>query len=471
MCKQLASSYRGGRLRKLVTGVISASASVALLSLLPAAGNLLLDGGNSVALRFDSVLAADDEEQRAPPATRQSQTLGQQVYRHIEDVMELRDAEPPDLVGARAALDEVKKLYDRDRLNDFEKYTMWQFYASLDLEEDDMAGALDSYRQILTLEELRPDQLEVAWLSVGTLHLQLEEFREAIDAFNSYNEIAVEPNEDVYYRLALAYYQLEETANALPPLLRYMELMREKQRDVPRNAYSMLLGLYLDQEQWEEGRQVLREMVVLFNEASDWSTLAQIEGQLENFNSQAQLLYVADAASYLESESQVLVFSSLMNNNDNPFGCAERIVKGFEADLIEQDEDNLSFVATCYQLAREDEKAAPLLARAAELSDDGELHARLGRIYMTMSEWEQAIEAMRTGINRGVDREDQVYLSLARVYMELNRFDEGIEAARAAGRDSRSSDAAASWITVLNNEKQRYELSQQRRQEFAEYFR
>lgn len=452
------------RLKKLAAELLVVSASAAVMYLAPVVLTLVDDG----MLRMSAYAA--EEGRRPPPSTRQSETLTRRVYERIEEVMVLRDNEQYN--EARAILDELKGMYDRDQLNNREKYTMWLFYASLDQAQENYRGAIENYRQVLNVPELAPDQLEQTWMMVGSLHFALEEFREAIEAFNTYNGLAVEPNADVYLRMATAYYQLEEYQNALEPLRKNMELVRAKGSEIPQSTYGLLRALYLTMEDYPNARQVLREMVVLYNEPADWGYLASIEGQLENFLVQAHTLYVADAAGYLDSESQLLNLATQLYNNDNPFGCADVIADGFESGVIEQDEDNLSFISTCYQLAREDAKAVPFLERAAEMSTGGELYARLGRIYMTLDEFEKATQAFATALEKGdINRPDQLYLSQARAYMELNRYDEGIRAAENAARDERSSETARTWVTVLTAEKERYNYVQQVRRDLAEHFR
>lgn len=463
MRKPITSCRPRHPLKKLVAELLTVSAAAALMYVAPVAISIVDDS----VLRTSAYAA--DEGRRPPPSTRQSETLTRRVYERIEEVMVLRDNEQYN--EARAILNELKAMYDRDQLNNREKYTMWLFFASLDQAQENYRGAIENYRQVLNVPDLAPDQLEQTWMMVGSLHFALEEFREAIDAFNTYNQLAVEPNADVYLRMATAYYQLEEYQNALEPLQKNMELVRARGAELPQSTYSLLRALYLTMEDYPKARQVLREMVVLYNEPADWGFLASIEGQLENFTAQAHTLYVADAAGYLDSEAQLLNLATQLYNNDNPFGCAEVIAEGFEAGIIDQDEDNLGFIATCYQLAREDAKAVPFLVRAAEMADDGELHARLGRIYMTLGEFEEATAAFATALQKGgISRPDQLYLSQARAFMELNRYDEGIQAAQNAGRDERSSETARTWVTVLTAEKERYTYVQQVRRDLAEFF-
>jgi len=418
-----------------------------------------------------ALIAAEEEEgRRAPPEARSSQTLGRRVFTRINEVMELRDMEL--YAEALEVLGEIKEDFDRDRLNDREKFVMWQFYANIYQVQENYDGAIESYREILTLDNLNQEQLEQSLFYLGSLYYVQEKFPEAIEQFLEYNEYALEPNDDVYFRIGTAYYQMEQYPEAIPYILRNMEIKRSKNEDISKNTYDLLRALYFNVEDYAKAYQVLRESVVLFNEQNDWVLLPAVLGQIERFQEQAQSYYVTNAAGYLDTDSQLVNFAAQLYNNDYPYGCARVMEKGMSEGIIEEDEGNLSFLSTCYQIAREDAKAAEPLEKAAEMSEDGENYARLGRIYSTMGQFEKAIVAFNMGLEKGdLDRPDQLYLSLARAYMELNRYDEGIDAARAARRDERSEDTADTWITVLGREKERYETLQRQRRDLAEYFR
>ena len=436
----------------------------AALTVLPVADIPVI--GSSQVLAQDE----DDDGRRAPPEARSSQTLGRRVFTRINEVMELRDMEQ--FAEALEVLGEIKEDFDRDRLNDREKFVMWQFYANIYQIQEQYDEAIEAYEQILLLENLTQEQLEQTLFYVGSLYYVQEQFRQAIDQFNEYNQIALEPNEDVFFRIGTAHYQLEEFPEAIPFILRNMEILRSKGEDIPKNTYDLLRALYFNVEDYESAYQVLRESIVLFNDPDDWVLLPAVLGQIERFQEQAQSYYVTDSLGYLDSDSQLVNLAAQLYNNDYPYGCARIMERGMADGIIEEDEGNLSFLSTCYQIAREDEKAAPPLERAAAMSDDGENYARLGRIYATMTEWEKSIDAFNTALEKGgIDRPDQVYLSMARSYMELNRYDEGIEAARNAMRDERSEDTGQTWVTVLTREKERYETLQRQRRDLAEYFR
>lgn len=450
-------------LQKLAKSLLLA----AVVTALPFADFQFISGNQVLAQR-----AEEEEGRRAPPEARSSQTLSRQVFTRINEVMELRDMD--DFAGAMEVLDEIKDLYDRDRLNDREKFVMWQFYANLYQIAENYPEAINAYVQMLTLPNLTQEQLEQTLFYLGSLYYVEENFTQAIDYFTQYNDVALEPNEDVYYRIGTAHYQLEEYNDSIPFILRHMEILRSKNEAINKNIYDLLRALYFNIEDYEKAYQVLRESVVLYNEADDWVLLPAVLGQIERFREQAQSYYVVDVIGHLDTDTQLINLAAQLYNNDYSYGCARIIEKGMADGIIPEDESNLAFLSTCYQIAREDEKAAPPLERAAAMSDDGEHYARLGRIYATMEDFEGCIEAFDNAFDKGgLDRPDQAYLSVARCYMEANRYDEGIEAAREAARIERSEeisdDTAQTWITVLTREKERYETLQRQRRELAEF--
>ena len=62
----------------------------------------------------------------------------------------------PDLVAAKEELDELRECRWQ-RMNDFEKLTVLNFYAHYYLTLEDYQGAIRSLEEILQIEELRED--------------------------------------------------------------------------------------------------------------------------------------------------------------------------------------------------------------------------------------------------------------------------------------------------------------------------
>lgn len=452
------------QLRKLGRSCLLAAGVAAALHGLPLAMNAVVPG------LFATSVQAAEEERRPPPEARQSETLGRAVYERIEEVMELRDAE--DYVGARAILDEIREMYDRNRLNNREKQVMFQFYANLDQIEEKYESALANYLEIAKLETISQTDREQTLTQIGSLYFMLERYQESIDTFRELLAIALEPDPGVYLRIAYAYYSLEQYENVPEPLLTNMEILRASQQEIPYNTYALLKSVYLLMEDFQNAYQVIREMVVLYNDEDDWIQLLQAAGALERFDEQARLYYTNYLGGFLSSASDYRNMASILNNFDNPYGCATAMEKSLEEGLVESDEDNLYLAASCYRLAREDARSVPFMERAAELSEDGEKYFTLGVTHMVLAEWENAVEAFDKAFDKGdLSNPGNVHIQKARALMELNRYDEALEAAREASRDRETSDMAQTWIRLLGNEKNRYETIERQKRELAEYYR
>lgn len=419
---------------------------------------------------FSSGSAMAAEEQRAPPPSRSTQQLSRRVYQRIEEIIEFRDLEQ--FVEAIAVLDEIKELDDDGRLNDREQYMMWVFYASIAQEQEDYVEATESYRRILDLENMRPEDIEATLKTLGQLSFALEDFEGAIGYYLRLIDVAFEPQSDAFLRISQAHYTLEQYNDALPYLVTHIEMEREALEDISESTYNLLVGMYYSVDDLTSARQTLREKIMLFNVERDWTFLAGVNAELDSLEEQAYLFYLANLQNILDSESELMTLAALFYNYENPYAGALVVQQGIDSGIIEEDSDNLAFLALAYQFSREDALAVAPLTRAAEMSDDGQLYIRLGNVYSNLYDFENAADAYGLALDKGgLDREDEVYLYQARAYYELNRFTEGVAAARSAGEDERSEESSANWIRILNNAKRTYDTSTARRIELEGYFR
>ncbi|MCB1847403.1 MAG: tetratricopeptide repeat protein, partial [Halieaceae bacterium] len=93
---------------------------------------------------------------------------------------------------------------------------------------------------------------------------------------------------------------------------------------------------------------------------------------------------------------------------------------------------------------------------AAAKSEDGELYARLGNIYLDSDEYKKAITAINKGLARGgVKRPDTARLALGMSYFNDKQYDKAREAFKAAGRDERSAKYSQQWLKYLDSELER----------------
>ncbi len=428
----------------------------------------------SLMLSFSNSTVAQDEEEgrRAPPAARSAQTLSRQVYQRLEEIMELRDA--GDMAGADDVMLELRDMYDRGRLNDAEELRMWQFYANFAALEENYEEAIIYQENILAMDEdaLTPENRESTLLLMGQLKFAVEDYNGSIDAYLEYLNMALDIDISAYQRVGIAYYSLEDFPNSLNYILEFMDQTRASGEEVDKSTYDLVRSLYLLVDDLENALQATREMIVLFREPGDWEFMVNVLGALERFDEQAQFIYAMNTFGMVDNEGQIVNLSGQLFNTEYYWGAAKILEQGLEEGLLDPDADNWARLAQSYQLAREDEMSIEPYITAAELSEDGENYSRLSSIYINLSQFEDAVDALDQAFAKGnLNRADQAYLRQARALLELNRHDEGIEAAQLAARDERSEDAAETWVQYLNNEKTLYETKQRQRELYRGFFR
>jgi lipopolysaccharide biosynthesis regulator YciM len=413
----------------------------------------------------------EDDGPRQPPPTRSSEVLSDRVFRVISEINELmnptEEGAEPDLPRAKRELDSLNERYDS--LNDFEKSTLLNFYTNYYLGVDDIDNALLTFERILTIEDLRPEARLRALRSLGQLYASEERFQEAISTLNTWRELSAEEDATIYLILAQSHYYLENYQEAIPLLISHMDLVNAEGGELRKNIYGLLNLMYIELEDYRSALDVTRTMIALFDEAPEYRNLAAIYGFLDDEAKRLQTLELTYVKGYMDSEAQFLTLAQSLAGIDAPYRGIQVMEDGIEQGIVEENEANLRRLTQMYIMASEFSGAVEPAERLTELADDGESWDYLGYIHLMNRDYESAVDAMQTALQRGgLENQGDVQLSLARALVELDRFDEAESAARAA--QNLGVDNAQQFLTYIESSKNRYETLQQRKQESIEYY-
>jgi len=421
---------------------------------------------------FSTMAAEEEDGPRAPPPTRSSDVLTERVFNQVSEIQELMSPEEegvqPDYERAKVILDELNERYDR--LNDFEKSTVLNFYTNYYLNTDNIPMALETFEKILTIENLRPESRLRALMALGQLYMGEEKFVESIDAFTRWRELSDEENENVYLGLANSHYNLSQYNEAIPFLINHMEMLSAAGRPIAKNIYGLLNLMYIELEDYVNAERITKQMVTLFDEPSDWRNLSAIYGYLDNDKKRIETLSVTFAKGYMSSESEFLNLAQSLAGIDAPYKGARVLEKGIQDGVVEETEENLQRLVQMYLLANEYEMALAPAIKAAETGETGASYDQLGYIYYMMHDYENAASAMREALNRGgLENTGDAQLFLARALVELDQFDEAAVAARRAQELGESS--ATSFLNYIENSKARFENLRIRKQDAIDFYR
>lgn len=421
---------------------------------------------------FNAMAAEEEDGPRAPPPTRSSDVLTERVFNQVSEIQELMSPEEegvePDYEAAKEILDELNERYDR--LNDFEKSTVLNFYTNYYLNTDNIEMALQTFERILTIENLRPESRLRALMALGQLYMGEERYAESIDAFTRWRDLSVDENENVYLGLANSHYNLAQYNEAIPFLINHMDMLSAAGRPIAKNIYGLLNLMYIELEDYVNAERITKQMVTLFDEASDWRNLSAIYGYLDDDKKRIETLSVTFAKGYMSNESEFLNLAQSLAGIDAPFKGAKVLEKGFQDGIVEENEDNLQRLVQLYMLSNEYELALAPAIKAAEMGETGASYDQLGYIYYMMHDYANAVTAMRQAIDRGgLENPGDAQLFLARALVELDQFDEATTAARRALELGENS--ANSFLNYIENSKARFENLRLRKEDAIDFYR
>lgn len=394
---------------------------------------------------------AEGEESQANAPTRRTPAMREKVYTRLAEAQECSEAN--DLQCTNRLLGEVRAMTD---LNSYETAQMWNFYAFIYFEQDNFREAIRAYENVLMQPDL-PVGLETTTMySLATLYVQQEMYQEGLDMLERWFATQTTPSADPYILKAQIHYQLEQYREGIPPVLTALDIAAAQGRQPQEGWYQLLNVFYFELENYPKVIETLTILLERWPKRDYLMQLAGIYGQEGQESNTLALYETAYEAGWLDRSSDFVNLAQMLLSADIPFKAAKIMEKGLVDGTIESSESNWRIVAQAWQLAQEDEKALPALARAADLASDGNLDMLLAQSYANLARWDDCIEAARTALRRGgLNRVDQTNLILGNCLVEKKQYREARTAFQAAAQDERSRRGANQWLEYVEAEETR----------------
>ena len=426
-------------------------------------------------LPLEFVIAQD--EQRAPPTTRRSDTLGPSVLRAIVEIQDLMQPEDetvePDLAAAKIALDVLRERR-YERMNDFEKSTTLNFYTNYYLKIEDYRGAIGIFQEMLLIETLREDIRLRTHRSLGQLLSSEEDWQGAIDNYEQWRVLSLTEDEVVFRGLSYAYYQLERFEEAKPPWIGRMELILSEGGALDRDDYAYLNGLYFTLEDYESALDLTKTMLVLFDDPIDWQNLSAIYSTLEQNERRLQAIQLYYLKGMMDNESRYINLAQSLAGIDVPYTGAKVLAEGMEKEFVPTDEENLTRITQMHLMASDFDDALEPATAAAEIDETGNAYDTVGYIQYVRHEYEASAEAFRTAIDKGDlnDRSDTL-MFLSRALLAQDEFDEAQEMAIevADAGDKSTTTMARNFLRAIEGRRTYYNTITSRKADAIDFYK
>lgn len=390
--------------------------------------------------------------------TRKVPTLRGKVYEQLSRAQSFADNDQT--AEAFAVLKEVEDK--KSSMNSYEIAMLYNFYGFIYYNLEQADNALAAFKQVIEQQGI-PESFEQSTLfTLAQLSMMQGEYKASIDYLTRWEALNVGkvPAKNLFIK-AQAYYQDKQYAKAGEFVT---QAITNKEADgmIPDEGWLILQrAIFYELKQGEKVKDVLVKMVKLFNEPKYWIQLGGMYGELGLEKHQLAVMEAAKQQGYLTKASDIFNMAQLYYYHKAPYKCADMMQQGMADGLLDENLRNLKFLGQCYQLAKENDKAVPVMRAAAELSTDGELYATLAQLLLNIENYDAAIENANLALAKGSLRnQGTVHLVLGMAYYNQREFVKAMDQLAAAEAFSASRKIAEQWQKFVETEKRSYERIQ-----------
>jgi hypothetical protein len=399
---------------------------------------------------------AQEEGQQQEQETRRTPALRNKVYERLAEAQTA--AEAKDMNTAAKILDEMLAGRRDNELNSYELANVYNLYAFIHYSREDYGKALQAYENVVSQPDI-PLAMEInTRYTIAQLYFVQEQWQRGIDALLKWFDMTPTPNANAYVLLAQGYYQLQDFNKALRNIEIAINDYDQKGRIPKEQWYNLARFLYAENKDNAAAINTLEKLITFYPKKQYWVQLSYMYSEENMEGKQLGAMETAYVQDMLDKDGEYRNMASLFLSAEVPWKAAKVLKQGLEAEIVEDNSKNWELYAGSLRQAQEVQAAIPAMQKAAEKSDNGDLYARLGSIYLDAERFDDAIEAITKGLDRGgVKRPDQARLVLGMAYFNKDNYRAAREAFRAAGRDERSEQYARQWIKYMDSEIERQE--------------
>ncbi len=405
----------------------------------------------AVCLLAGPVQAQDDEAQSQKQDTKQAQAVSKEVYDQITKAQELVDAK--DYAGALRLLN---RLFDPDKLTEYEQANVLNYIGFVYFNMDDPVNAIKTYDRLIAIPSLEPQMKKQVTYTLAQLNMMEERYPRALELLNSYFRQEPNPPPDAYILQAQTFYQLQRYPDMIPAIETGMRIAQERGKEVKEDWYVLLNFAYFQQENYAKVRDIQKILLANWPKKRYWFSLA---GAYTELGEEQNLIAAYDAAftqGMLEKESEFVTMAQLYMQREVPYKAAKLLEEKMGDGTVTKNEKNYRLLSQAWMLAMEDDKAIPALTEAAQRATDGELDVRLANSYLNLGEYEKCADSAQAGLRKGgLKNSDNAQISLGMCLYNLQRYQDAKSAFQAAARTERSRRTANQWIQVIDAEVER----------------
>ncbi|MCW8878348.1 MAG: hypothetical protein OQJ89_08480 [Kangiellaceae bacterium] len=404
----------------------------------------------------DQAIAA---QPAAKKKTRKTPALREKVYSQLSRAQKLAD--DGKVAEGIQVLDQLQKR--ASTMNSYERAMMWNFYGFIYYDAEKTNKAIESFAKVVEIKNI-PESLELSTLlSLAQLSMQQEKYSQSLQYIDRWSALK-EGKETGKVRVlkANAYYAMKKYADALEAISSAVSDAEKAGKTPKENWLVLQRALHFELKQPAKVTQASEKLVRLYGKPKYWVELANMYGEINQTEKQLAVMEAAYQQGFVTKKNDFQTLAQLYFFNGTPYKAAKLLSEQLNEGVLDKDIKTLRFLAQAWTTAKEDEKAIPVLKQAADLSEDGNMDARLAEILLNLEKWDDAIKAARSAQNKGqLDNPGNINVALGMAYFNKKQFDKAIIEFKKAKKQKKVEKMANQWLQYVETEKRKQEAIEQ----------
>jgi predicted Zn-dependent protease len=405
----------------------------------------------------------------AKKKTRKVPAMRERTYKKLAEAQIMIDPEsapreegepPPEPTGTpQEAVQLLMKLRESKGLNSYEMAQIWNTLAFAYYTLEDIPNTIRAYENILKQGTIT-EALELSSLrALFQLYYAEGDYQKCIQFIDRWQALKETPDAQVNFIKATAIYQMDNFRESLRVALYVEEIARSQQKEIKENWWYLQVVLYNELEDVDNVIRVLEQLILHYPKKQYWMHLAGMYGEKGQDDRALSAYYAAYIQGFLEKETEVVMLAQRLLGASNPYEASQVLEKGFKSDLVEENEKNLTLLATAYTLAQETNLAIDAWRDATKYADDGELNFRLAQALAAEDRHSEAVKAYADAQKKGKTKKPHdVAFWKGISQMQLERWEDATASFRLAARlDKKMDKQARQYIRYIQGEKRRQE--------------
>ncbi|NVJ59467.1 MAG: hypothetical protein HWE27_03705 [Gammaproteobacteria bacterium] len=395
---------------------------------------------------FASVYAEDSNKKK-----RRYPALRSRVFAQLETAQKLADEGK-----VKEGLTFLKDMERRvDQLNSYEAAMVYNFMAFIHYGADETNLTIRAFQKVLEQDPI-PETLEQSTLySLAQLNMQIEKYDEAINYINRWSKVSGDSgNSKSEGLLANAYYAKKDYPRALKHLDKSIALEKADGGVPAENVLILKRAVHYELNQPKLVTAVSEDLVRYYSKPKYWIELGNMYGEVGEEAKQMAVMEAAHQQGYVTKGTDLKNLAQLYYMNGAPFKAAKLMDEAFESDKLEKSLKNLEFQSQAWMVAKEFDKAIPVLEEVASQSDSGDAYGQLAEVYVNQEEWIKVIEYGEKALDKGQLKDSEtVHIAMGMAYFNLKQYDRSTDQFTQAKSNEKFGKMAEQWIAYVSKEK------------------